>query len=55
MEFVTGVLSALLVAGLVGLGMWYFGTVHPFRSYDDPKRNWHEIQKILHKKEHDKP
>lgn len=55
MEFVTGILSALLVAGLIGLGMWYFGTVHPFRSYDDPKRNWNEIDKVLRKDTTDKP
>jgi hypothetical protein len=54
MEFVTGILSALLVAGLIGLGMWYFGTVHPFRSYDDPKRNWNEIEKTLDKKENNR-
>lgn len=54
MEFVTGILSALLVAGLIGLGMWYFGTVHPFRSYDDPKRNWYEIEKIIKRKENNR-
>ena len=51
MDFITGVLSALLVALLIGIGMWYFGTVYPFRKYDDPKSNWRAIEKALNNKE----
>lgn len=49
MDFITGVLSALLVAVLIGIGMWYFGTVYPFRKYDDPKSDWRAIEKALQK------